>query len=96
MSNPNVKIGSLAILGAGGHGRSVADTAEGCGWQVDLYDDAWPELQASGPWRVVGNYQTLGPRSPMARMPVWSPSVIVGAACRHTVGCMHWACPCPP
>lgn len=51
--------GRLAILGAGGHGRSVADVAEACGWRVSLYDDAWPALQASGPWRVVGNNERL-------------------------------------
>lgn len=33
----------LAILGAGGHGKVVADTAECCGWEeVFFFDDAWP------------------------------------------------------
>jgi len=51
---------SLAILGAGGHGRSVADVAESCGWRVDMYDDcAWPATIASGPWPIVGNLETL-------------------------------------
>ena len=32
---------SLAVLGAGGHGRSVADAAEAAGWtRVDLFEDA--------------------------------------------------------
>ena len=51
---------SLAILGAGGHGRSVADVAETCGWRVHMYDDGvWPATTASGPWPVVGNLDTL-------------------------------------
>lgn len=31
---------TLAILGAGGHGRVVADSAEGAGWSVTLFDGA--------------------------------------------------------
>jgi len=50
----------LAILGAGGHGRSVADTAEACGWRVYLYDDGWPQVQASGAWPVIGDGGALG------------------------------------
>src|SRR5690606_24126355 len=37
----------LAILGASGHGKVVADCAELCGWSVvEFFDDAWP---GSGP-----------------------------------------------
>jgi len=33
----------LAILGASGHGKVVADAAEQAGWQsVVFFDDAWP------------------------------------------------------
>lgn len=32
----------LAIFGASGHGRVVADIAECCGWQVSFFDDAEP------------------------------------------------------
>lgn len=50
----------LAILGASGHGKVVADIAECCGWQhVDFFDDAWPELQQNGRWNVVGNTGAL-------------------------------------
>lgn len=50
----------LAVLGASGHGKVVADAAEACGWQsVAFYDDAWPELQANGPWGVRGDTATL-------------------------------------
>ncbi|WP_417522209.1 acetyltransferase, partial [Marinobacter sp.] len=50
----------LAVLGASGHGKVLADAAEACGWQsVVFYDDAWPELQANGPWGVRGDTATL-------------------------------------
>lgn len=50
----------LAILGASGHGRVVADTAECSGWAlVEFYDDAWPTMEANGPWQVYGNTVTL-------------------------------------
>jgi sugar O-acyltransferase (sialic acid O-acetyltransferase NeuD family) len=46
----------LAILGASGHGKVVADTAQCGGWdQVDFYDDAWPGLASNGSWHVVGD-----------------------------------------
>ena len=46
----------LAILGASGHGKVVADTAECCGWQViEFFDDAWPQVSSVGFWPVVGN-----------------------------------------
>lgn len=50
----------LAILGAGGHGKVVADTAECCGWQVvEFYDDAWPKRQNNGAWPVIGDTTAL-------------------------------------
>lgn len=46
----------LAILGASGHGKVVADTAECCGWQsVEFFDDAWPSIQRNGVWPVLGD-----------------------------------------
>ncbi|KIC79625.1 acetyltransferase [Pseudomonas sp. C5pp] len=54
---------SLAILGASGHGKVVADVAELCGWQsIDFYDDAWPSLQRNGAWPVVGGTAQLHER----------------------------------
>lgn len=45
----------LAILGASGHGKVVADTAEVCGWsQIEFFDDAWPSRTSNGVWDVVG------------------------------------------
>jgi sugar O-acyltransferase (sialic acid O-acetyltransferase NeuD family) len=50
----------LAVLGASGHGKVVADTAQCCGWdQVDFYDDAWPVLARNGNWPVVGDSATM-------------------------------------
>lgn len=50
----------LAILGASGHGKVVADTAECCGWTtVEFFDDAWPERQSNGAWAVTGNTEAL-------------------------------------
>ncbi|WP_373821616.1 acetyltransferase [Veillonella sp.] len=50
----------LAILGASGHGKVLADIAELTGWdKVVFFDDAWPEVQRNGAWEVVGNTQKL-------------------------------------
>ncbi|WP_082457506.1 acetyltransferase [Pseudomonas sp. Leaf48] len=50
----------LAILGASGHGKVVADTAECCGWQgIEFFDDAWPQVSCIGIWPVVGNSSDL-------------------------------------
>lgn len=50
----------LAILGASGHGKVVADTAECSGWQViEFFDDAWPKLSSIGGWPVRGKTKDL-------------------------------------
>ncbi len=50
----------LAILGASGHGKVIADIAESSGWdEVVLFDDAWPELMRNGSWEIQGDGQTL-------------------------------------
>ncbi|AXM95956.1 acetyltransferase [Pseudomonas plecoglossicida] len=50
----------LAILGASGHGKVVADTAEACGWKnILFFDDAWPAIVANGPWTVAGTSSDL-------------------------------------
>lgn len=49
----------LAILGASGHGKVVADTAELLGYEVVFFDDAWPLLEANGHWPVVGDTARL-------------------------------------
>ncbi len=50
---------SLAIVGAGGHGRVVADCAEALGWErIEFYDDKGLGAPA-GPWPVVGTVEAL-------------------------------------
>src|SRR5690554_2447863 len=50
----------LAILGASGHGKVVADAAGFAGWDdVVFFDDAWPGLTQNGPWPVVGDTAAL-------------------------------------
>ncbi|TNJ38564.1 acetyltransferase [Chlorobaculum thiosulfatiphilum] len=50
----------LALLGASGHGKVVADAALLDGWrEVDFFDDAWPDVSCVGPWPVIGNSQSL-------------------------------------
>lgn len=50
----------LAILGASGHGKVVADTAECCGWKsIEFFDDAWPERKVNGIWPVIGDTSAL-------------------------------------
>ncbi|WP_443113634.1 acetyltransferase [Herbaspirillum seropedicae] len=51
---------TLAVLGASGHGKVVADIALACGWQhVVFYDDAWPERVTNGHWSVAGDSKAL-------------------------------------
>lgn len=50
----------LAILGASGHGKVMADTAECCGWEaIEFFDDAWPGIQHNAAWPVIGNTASL-------------------------------------
>jgi sugar O-acyltransferase (sialic acid O-acetyltransferase NeuD family) len=50
----------LAILGASGHGKVIADAAEQLGWKtITFFDDAWPGLEKNGPWEVRGDTRAL-------------------------------------
>jgi sugar O-acyltransferase (sialic acid O-acetyltransferase NeuD family) len=50
----------LAILGASGHGKVVADIAELCGWnEIHFYDDNWPTICTNGAWSVWGGTSQL-------------------------------------
>lgn len=50
----------LALLGASGHGKVVADMALLAGWgEITFFDDAWPQCERNGPWLVEGNSATL-------------------------------------
>ena len=51
---------TLAILGASGHGRVVADTALSSGWdQVVFFDDAWPKFSQNSFIQVLGGSDDL-------------------------------------
>jgi sugar O-acyltransferase (sialic acid O-acetyltransferase NeuD family) len=44
----------LLIIGAGGHGKVVADTAEACGyWDIAFLDKIWPERTENGRWEII-------------------------------------------
>lgn len=47
---------ALLIIGAGGHGKVVADAALESGkWSDILFlDDAWPEKKSNGAWEILG------------------------------------------
>lgn len=51
----------LLVVGAGGHGRAVAEAAQLSGqWsEVRFVDDGHPTLQSSGAWPVVGHTDDL-------------------------------------
>ncbi|MDQ9170123.1 acetyltransferase [Oxalobacteraceae bacterium R-40] len=50
----------LAILGASGHGKVVADTALASGWQsISFFDDCYPAKTQNGRWPIVGSSQEL-------------------------------------
>ncbi len=50
----------LAILGASGHGKVVADIAIQTGWQeLVFYDDAWPEKRHLERWEIRGTLPML-------------------------------------
>ena len=45
----------LLIIGAGGHGKVVADTAEASGYSnIVFLDQSWPEQVENGRWKVAG------------------------------------------
>lgn len=51
---------TLALLGASGHGKVVADAALAAGWEsVVFFDDAWPRVSMNGHWPVVGDTKAL-------------------------------------
>lgn len=51
---------SLAIIGAGGHGKVVADTAELLGWgDIQFFDAVWPQRESNGVWPIKGDVPAL-------------------------------------
>lgn len=51
---------TLAIMGASGHGKVVAEAALAAGWgAVEFYDRAWPGKQQVGRWTITGDDAAL-------------------------------------
>lgn len=51
---------NLAIIGAGGHGRVVADCAAAAGWtSISFFDDRYPDSNETAIWPILGNPHTL-------------------------------------
>jgi sugar O-acyltransferase (sialic acid O-acetyltransferase NeuD family) len=49
----------LAILGASGHGKVVADLAEQLGYSIRFYDDAYPSKTTLEHWSINGTFDDL-------------------------------------
>jgi sugar O-acyltransferase (sialic acid O-acetyltransferase NeuD family) len=50
----------LAILGASGHGKVVADAASLSGWGlISFFDDAWPQITEISVWKIEGSTSDL-------------------------------------
>jgi sugar O-acyltransferase (sialic acid O-acetyltransferase NeuD family) len=50
----------LAIVGASGHGKVVADIARASGWDpIDFFDDRWPQITENGEWPIIGDSDKL-------------------------------------
>ncbi len=46
---------ALGLIGAGGHGKVVADTARAIGWDdIAFFDAAFPDRHQNGDWPIVG------------------------------------------
>lgn len=53
----------IRIIGAGGHGKVVADTAEAAGYdEIFFLDQVWPERDSNGRWQIVGQPGAIGGR----------------------------------
>lgn len=50
---------TIAVVGASGHGKVVADLAEVCGFEVMFFDDAFPDKKQLEHWQVVGSVASL-------------------------------------
>ncbi len=50
---------TLAIVGASGHGKVVADLAELIGYKVTFFDDAYPKKTTNEHWLIAGTLADL-------------------------------------
>ncbi len=50
----------LAVLGASGHGKVVADSALLFGWsEIIFFDDSWPQKKVVGRWQIIGTSDSM-------------------------------------
>ena len=55
---------SIALVGAGGHGKVVAEIAELNGYnKIVFFDDKYPQLEKVGSWPIEGLIKNLKQRS---------------------------------
>ena len=55
---------SIALVGAGGHGKVVAEIAELNGYnKIVFFDDKYPQLEKVGSWPIEGLIENLKQRS---------------------------------
>jgi sugar O-acyltransferase (sialic acid O-acetyltransferase NeuD family) len=52
-------VNTIAIVGASGHGKVVADLAELIGYEVTFFDDAYPKIRSNEHWPVEGTFDRL-------------------------------------
>jgi len=57
MINDSVK--AIAIVGASGHGKVIAELAETLGYSVNFYDDAYPSITCVEHWHIKGKFEDL-------------------------------------
>jgi sugar O-acyltransferase (sialic acid O-acetyltransferase NeuD family) len=50
---------TIAIVGASGHGKVVADLAELIGYKVIFFDDAYPKIKLNEHWPIAGTFDCL-------------------------------------
>jgi sugar O-acyltransferase (sialic acid O-acetyltransferase NeuD family) len=76
---PPVKLKTLAVIGAGGHGHVVADAAEAAGrWgSIVFFDDREDGITKNDDWRIAGSIKDL------FSMPVKDIEVIVAIGNNH-------------
>ena len=55
----NDKEKKIAIVGASGHGKVIAELAETLGFCVDFYDDAYPAIAHVEHWPIRGTFKDL-------------------------------------
>ena len=49
----------LAVIGASGHGKVIAELAEILGYQVTFFDDAYPSIVQVEHWPIAGDFNVL-------------------------------------